>query len=123
MTIAGCWTTLGPASRLASKAAPRGGGAKPHCPAAAADAGQPAKRAQPGALRSKWADGALVLGRSQDLRSFSQLSQRATCAQILFDPLEGHSLSFRNEAKAEPEAGQRKDSVQQKGRNTSESIQ
>jgi hypothetical protein len=25
MTIAGCWTTLGPASRLASKAAPRGG--------------------------------------------------------------------------------------------------
>jgi hypothetical protein len=45
-------------------------------------------------------------GSSQDLQSFSQFSQWTSCAQIAFDPLEGHSLGFRNEAKAEPEAGQ-----------------
>src|SRR5258708_6110917 len=60
---------------------------------------------------------------SKDLQSFSQFSQWTCGAQIAFDPVEGHSLGFRNEAKAEPEASQRKDCIQQKRRNTAQSIQ
>src|SRR5258708_37219434 len=54
---------------------------------------------------------AYSLGSSQELPSSSQFSQGTSSAHISFDPFEGYSLAFRNEATAEPVASPQSDCI------------